>query len=41
VLSRVKDFELGVFTPKTALAHNVDILNPRWVVLTPGLGPPL
>jgi len=28
VLSRVKDFELGVYTPKTALANNVDILNP-------------
>jgi hypothetical protein len=38
VLSRVKDFELGVFTPKTALAHNVDILNPRWVILTPWAG---
>lgn len=29
VLSRVKDFELGVYTPKTALPNNVDILNPR------------
>jgi len=28
VLSRVKDWELGAFTPKTALAENVDILNP-------------
>jgi len=28
VLSRVKDWELGAFTPKTALADNVDILNP-------------
>lgn len=28
VLSRVKDFELGVYTPKTALPNNVDILNP-------------
>ena len=29
VLSRVKDWEIGAFTPKTALADNVDILNPR------------
>jgi len=28
VLSRVKDWEIGAFTPKTALADNVDILNP-------------
>jgi len=28
VLSRVKDWELGAYTPKTALANNVDILNP-------------
>jgi len=28
VLSRVKDWEVGAFTPKTALADNVDILNP-------------
>jgi len=27
VLSRVKDWEIGAFTPKTALADNVDILN--------------
>ena len=32
VLSRVKDFELGVYTPKTALANNVDILNPRYTL---------
>ena len=25
VLSRVKDWELGAFTPKTALADNVDV----------------
>ena len=31
VLSRVKDWELGAFTPKTALADNVDILNPRYI----------
>jgi hypothetical protein len=30
VLSRVKDWELGAFTPKTALPDNVDILNPRY-----------
>ena len=29
VLSRVKDWEIGAFTPKTALADNVDILNQR------------
>ena len=29
VLSRVKDWEVGAFTPKTALADNVDILTPR------------
>jgi len=28
VLSKVKDWELGAFTPKTALAGNVDVLNP-------------
>ena len=27
VLSRVKDWELGAFTPKTALADNVDVMN--------------
>jgi hypothetical protein len=26
----VKDWELGAFTPKTALPDNVDILNPRY-----------
>ncbi len=26
VLSRVKDWELGAFTPKTALADNVDVM---------------
>ena len=31
VLSRVKDWEIGAFTPKTALADNVDILNQRSV----------
>ena len=30
VLSRVKDWEIGAFTPKTALADNVDILNQRY-----------
>ena len=30
VLSRVKDWELGAYTPKTALANNVDIMNPRY-----------
>lgn len=28
VLSRAKDWELGIYTPKTALANNVDIMNP-------------
>lgn len=32
VLSRVKDWELGAYTPKTALANNVDILNPRYTL---------
>jgi hypothetical protein len=27
VLNRVKDWELGAFTPKTALADNVDVMN--------------
>lgn len=27
VLTRVKDWELGAFTPKTALAENVDVMN--------------
>ena len=29
VLSRVKDWEIGAFTPKTALADNVEGLNQR------------
>ena len=29
VLSRVKDWEIGAFTPKTALADNVELLNQR------------
>ena len=34
VLSKVKDFELGVYTPKTALPQNVDILSPRYFFLS-------